>query len=246
MNEIHTTNYPFIPYAKGLKDSSAMRVSAIWYKGEGKEQKKPCAIYLPLIAVGSQEFLEAKNAGKFDGLIVEALEKVQDAIVRAKWEESNYSLHGLTQQETSIDAILASLNASGRTSVALTSDAISGWFTQDFVESYAVLRAETQGYAQLMQAWETHGILCSDITKLPEMAQMQSATLAKHLKAWEDSFKSVGAFKKPEGTPFGKEKMLTMRAALDVHCTESAIGTALAGKLDNFLARIDSVANDLG
>lgn len=139
------------------------------------------------------------------------LEKAQDEILRAKYESSGGTATDITDEELSIPACLAMLNAESAGS-KLSAESIGAWFDSSLTDNLTVLIADKLGF---------------DLST-PE----QEATVAKHVKNHRD----VLAMLAGKNVILAPRQMTAVRNMLELadedvmHGKLSAKLAALAGK----------------
>lgn len=121
------------------KAFTGQRLAKIGYKGEGKFSDSMC-VSLPQIT-GEVEKKLKESPAMFLSLLVEAVHKAQDGIMKSLWESSGATLTSVSDEDVSLSASLAYLESTqgiGR----LTKEFLKAWFTENLAENLSVIFAE--------------------------------------------------------------------------------------------------------
>lgn len=121
------------------KPFSGQRLAKIGYKGEGKFSDSMC-VSLPQISNEVEKKLK-ESPEMFLSILVEAIHKAQDGIVKSLWESSGATMQSIGDDEVSLSACLAFIESTqgiGR----LTKDFLKAWFTESMAENLSVIFAE--------------------------------------------------------------------------------------------------------
>lgn len=122
---------------------TGQRLAKVGYKTTKKQKAKfpNVCVSIPFFDATSQEFVNAKANGKFDSIILSALESAQDGIIRSLYESSDGSLSSVSDSEISLNACIAFMAAEA-TGGRMTKEFLESWFVDNLSDNLSVALAE--------------------------------------------------------------------------------------------------------
>ena len=185
----HTVN-PFI--AGESKPLSGQRLAKVGYKDRGGKKAKFSSI---CVSVPQLEVADIES--KLQRLmphIGTMLENAQDGVIRSLYESSEGSLRNVSDDEISIDACIAFLEAE-RNGSRLTKELIAEWFDSEVKDNLSVIIAEKLGFEELnetqMQVVNKHLQVYKDI--LASLSGGRTILGDKQLAACEKAITLAGS-----------------------------------------------------
>lgn len=172
------------PFVSGeSKPLSGQRLAKVGYKDRGGKKAK-----LPSICV-SIPMIEEPSEDQMIRLLPHIrtmLETAQDAVIRSLYESSEGALKNVSDDEISIDACIAFLEAE-RNGSRLTKELIESWFDSEVKDNLSVVIAEKLGFEELndtqAQVIDKHLKVYRDILSM--LAGGRTVLEAKQLNACE-------------------------------------------------------------
>jgi hypothetical protein len=161
-----SNRHTVVPFVSGeTKALSDQRLAKIGYKPRGKNAAKFPSVAVSVPQINPADITE--NVQRLLPYIGTMLEGTQDAIIRSMYEGSNGQLSSVADDDISINACIAFLEAEA-TGSRLTAEKIKEWFVENLTEPLTVYIAQKLGFDD------------------PNEAQME--TIGKNLAAYRDTF----------------------------------------------------------
>lgn len=135
------------PFVAGKSAAlTGQRLAKVGYKSTKKQKAKfpSVCVSVPPIVSDSEEFNQAVGTGKFDKIIIAALENAQDGIIKSLYESAEGNLSSVSDSEICIDACLAYIDAEmsgGR----MTKEFLESWFVDNVQDNLSVALCERTG-----------------------------------------------------------------------------------------------------
>lgn len=141
----HNVN-PFV--AGKSQPLTGQRLAKVGYKSTKKNPAKftSICVSVPQIELNDEHFTAFR--GNFEAIIKDALSNAQDGIIRALYESSQGKLSSVSDDELSVNACLAFIEAE-RDGGRLTKEFLSNWFNENMRDNLMIAIAEKLGTEDL-------------------------------------------------------------------------------------------------
>lgn len=206
-----SNRHTVVPFVAGkTAPLTGQRLAKVGYKTTKKQKAKfaNVAVSVPMIDKDAKEFNDAIGTGKFDNIIIAALQDAQDGIIRSLYESADGSLQSVSDDEIGIDACLAFIEAE-QTGGRLTKEMIAEWFDETLADNLTVTVADKLKF------------MGDDLT------EEQQKTVAKHVQIYKDVLASLAGGK----TLLQPTQIKGCKTALSLDLGESEIGKKLMARL---------------